>query len=176
MAPVLLLWWPFWSGWDTKTTHTVVALRTLARRAHAMLNEARELQKAIVAIVRSWRPDLLEEFGVGPTVAATVLCVWSHPGRIHSEAALAMLAGVGTDPGEQWPSHHPPRLNRYRDRQLNTALHTVVRSRIQYQPATRDYVSRRTAEGRTNREIRRCLARYVARDLYRPLESGAPTA
>jgi hypothetical protein len=74
------------ASWDTETTSTVVALRTLARRAHALLKEARELQKAIVAIIRSWRPDLLEEFGVGPIVAATVLCAWSHPGRIHSEA------------------------------------------------------------------------------------------
>jgi hypothetical protein len=40
----------------------------------------------------------------------------------------------------------------------------VVQSRIQYQPATRDYVARRTAEGKTGREIKRCLARYVARD------------
>jgi hypothetical protein len=52
----------------------------------------------------------------------------------------------------------------------------VVRIRIQYQPATRDYVARRTAEGRTSREIRRCLTRYVARDLYRQLENGATTA
>src|SRR6185503_16776143 len=66
--------------------NTVVALRTLGRRAHAMLKEARKLQKAILAIVRSRRPDLLEEFGVGPIVAATVLCAWVHPGRIHSEA------------------------------------------------------------------------------------------
>jgi len=58
------------ASWDTETTSTVVALRTLARRAHAMLKEARELQKAIVAIIRSWRPDLLEEFGVGPIVCA----------------------------------------------------------------------------------------------------------
>ncbi len=68
------------------------------------------------------------------------------------------------------------RLNRYGDRQLNTALHTVVQSRIQYQQATRDYVARRTAEGKTSREIKRCLARYVARDLYRLLESGAAAA
>ena len=86
------------SSWDVETTSTVVALRTLARRAHAMLKEARELQKAIVAIIRGWRPDLLEEFGVGPIVAATVLCAWSHPGRIHSEAAFAMLAGVAPIP------------------------------------------------------------------------------
>jgi transposase len=47
----------------------------------------------------------------------------------------------------------------------------VVQSRIQYQSATRDYVARRTAEGKTGREIKRCLARYVARDLYRLLET-----
>jgi hypothetical protein len=68
------------------------------------------------------------------------------------------------------------RLNRYGDRQLNNALHTVVPSRIQYQPATRDYVARRTAEGKTGREIKRCLARYVARDLYRLLENTATAA
>jgi transposase len=38
----------------------------------------------------------------------------------------------------------------------------VVQSRIQYQRATRDYVARRTAEGKTGREIKRSLARYVA--------------
>jgi transposase len=52
----------------------------------------------------------------------------------------------------------------------------VVQIRIQYQPATRDYIARRTAEGKTNREITRCLARYVARDLCRLLESGAAAA
>jgi len=51
-----------------------------------------------------------------------------------------------------------------------------VRIRIQYQPATRDYVARRTTEGKTSREIKRCLTRYVARDLYRLLENGASTA
>ncbi len=66
--------------------------------------------------------------------------------------------------------------NHATDRQLNNALHTVVQSPIQYQPTTRDYVARRTAEGKTSREIKRCLARYVARDLYRLLEIGAAAA
>ena len=90
------------------------------------LKEARELQKAIVAIIRSWRPDLLEEFGVGPIVAATVLCAWSHPGRVHSEAAFAMLAGVAPIPANSGQVTTRYRLNRYGDRNLNTALHTVV--------------------------------------------------
>ncbi|GAA4410491.1 hypothetical protein GCM10023168_30240 [Fodinibacter luteus] len=100
------------ASWDTETTNTVVALRTLARRAHAMLKEARELQKAMVAIIRSWRPDLLEEFGVGPIVAATVLCAWSHPGRVHSEAAFAMLAGVAPIPANSGQVTTRYRLNR----------------------------------------------------------------
>ena len=36
-------------------------------------------------------------------------------------------------------------------------------------PRTRAYVTRRTAEGKTPREIRRCLKRYIARELYRQL-------
>lgn len=166
------------SCWDIETTSTVVALRALARRAHAMLKEAREHQKAIGSIIRSWRPDLLEQFGVGPIVAATVLCAWSHPGRVHSEAAFAMLAGVAPIPANSGQVTTRYRLNRYGDRQLNRALHTVVRIRIriQYQPATRDYVARRSAEGKTSREIKRCLARYIARDLYRLLENGAAAA
>src|SRR5690606_14239162 len=149
--------------WDIETTSTVLALRTLARRAHTMLKEARELEKALVAIIRSWRPDLLEEFGVGPIVAATVLCAWSHPGRVHSEAAFAMLAGVAPIPANSGQVTTRHRLNRYGDRQLNTALHTVVRSRTQYQPATHAYIDRRTAEGKTHRKIKRCL-----RPLRRP--------
>jgi transposase len=164
------------ASWDVETASTVVALRTLARRAHAMLKEARELQKAIQNIIRGWRPDLLEQFGVGPIVAATVLCAWSHPGRVHSEAAFAMLAGVAPIPANSGQVTTRYRINRYGDRQLNSALHTVVQVRIQYQPSTRDYVARRTAEGKTSREIKRCLARYVARDLYRLLESGAAMA
>jgi transposase len=105
-----------------------------------------------------------------------VLCASSHPGRVHSEAAFAMLAGVAPIPANSGQVTTRYRLNRYGDRQLNNALHTVVQSRIQYQQATRDYVARRTAEGKTSREIKRCLARYVARDLYRLLENEPAAA
>jgi hypothetical protein len=94
-------------SWDVETTTTVTTLRTLARRARSLTAEAAEHEKAIRVIVRTWRPDLLEQLGVGPIVAATVLCAWSHAGRIHSEAAFAMVARRGTDPGQQRPGHHP---------------------------------------------------------------------
>ncbi|WP_217702811.1 IS110 family transposase [Nocardioides guangzhouensis] len=158
------------ASWDVETATTVTVLRSLARRAHALAEEAAEHEKAIRVIVRSWRPDLLEQLGVGPIVAATVLCAWSHPGRIHSEAAFAMLAGVAPIPANSGQITTRHRLNRYGDRQLNRALHTIVLSRIRYHQATRDYVARRTSEGKTPREIKRCLKRYIARDLYRLLE------
>jgi transposase len=158
------------TDWDVETLSTVTALRSLARRAQALTREANEHEKAILAIVRSWRPDLLAQPGVGPIVAATVLCAWSHPGRIHSEAAFAMLAGVAPIPANSGQVTTRHRLNRYGDRQLNRALHTIVLSRIRYHHDTAAYVARRTSEGKTSREIKRCLKRYVARDLYRLLE------
>jgi hypothetical protein len=85
-------------------------------------------------------------------------------------------AGVAPIPANSGQVTTRYRINRYGDRQLNNALHTVVQSRIQYQQATRDYIARRTAEGKTPREIKRCLARYVARDLYRLLENEPAAA
>ena len=163
-------------SWDVETTSTVLVPRTLARRAHAMLKEARELQKAILAIICGWRPDLLEEFGVGPIVAANRVVRLVLPTRIHSEAAFAMLAGVAPLPANNGQVTTRYRLNRYGDRNLNTAMHTVVQIRILYQQTTRDYIARRTAEGKTSREVKRCLVRYVARDLYRLLENTAAAA
>ena len=164
------------TSWDVETTTTVIALRSLARRFQVLTKEAAEHRKAIQRIVRTWRPDLLEQFGVGPIVAATVLCAWSHPGRIHSEAAFAMLAGVAPIPANSGQVTNRYRLNRYGDRQLNRALHTVVQSRIRYDDQTRDYVARRTTEGKSGREIKRCLSRYIARDFFRLLESGPKVA
>jgi transposase len=146
-------------------------LRDLARRALALNDEATRHEKALLANVRSWRPDLLTQLGVGPIVAATILCAWSHPGRIRSEAAFAMLAGAAPIPANSGQTTTRYRLNRYGDRQLNRALHTVVFSRLRYHPATQAYAKRRTAEGKTSRETKRCLKRYLARDLYRLLEN-----
>jgi transposase len=158
-------------SWDTETTITVTTLRALARRAQGLAREAAEHERAILAIVRAWRPDLLDQPGVGPIVAATVLCAWSHPGRVHSEAAFAMLAGVAPIPANSGQTTTRYRLNRHGDRQLNRALHTVTLSRQRYHQPTRDYTARRTSEGKTPREIKRCLKRYIARDLYRLLEN-----
>jgi transposase len=82
-----------------------------------------------------------------------------------------MLAGVAPIPASSGQRVRY-RLNRSGDRQLNRALHTVALVRLQDDPATRSYAARRRAEGKTDRQIRRCLKRYIARQLYRLLETN----
>jgi transposase len=155
---------------DPETAATVASLRALARRIQLLNAEIAEHSRAITTLVRAWRPDLLTPCGVGPIVAATVLCTWSHPGRCRTDAAFAMLGGAAPIPASSGQTVRV-RLNRSGDRHLNQALHLIVLTRLRYDPATRAYAQRRRAEGKTNREIRRCLVRYVARQLYRLLKA-----
>ena len=161
------------AGDDTETVSTIAALHALAARHRALTAEAAAHQQAIKAIVTRWRPDLLEQHGVGPINAAVVLCAWSHPGRIHGEAAFAMLAGVAPIPASSGVTNRH-RLNRYGDRRLNSALHMIATVRSRNHQPTLDYITRRTAAGKTKKEIRRCLKRYIARQLYRLLEHPTP--
>jgi transposase len=159
------------AAWDVETAATAASLRALARRIQLLQAETAEHTRAITTLVRAWRPDLLGRCGVGPIVAAVVLCAWSHPGRCRTDAAFAMLGGAAPIPASSGQRIRV-RVNRSGDRQLNQALHLVVLTRLRYDPATRVYAHRRRAQGKTNREIKRCLVRYVARQLYRLLEAN----
>jgi transposase len=152
---------------------TRLVLRSLARRIEAATSEAAELEREILAHVRTLAPQLLDEPGVGPIVAAQLLVAWSHRGRVRSEAAFARLAGVAPVPASSGQMTRQ-RLSRGGDRQLNRALHTVVLHRRQHDPQTRDYIARRTAEGKSRREATRLLKRYLARHLYRLLQHREP--
>lgn len=48
----------------------------------------------LTASVTERAPELLAMPGVGAVTAAVVLRVWSHPGRVRSEAAMAHIAGT----------------------------------------------------------------------------------
>ena len=148
---------------------TVVALRACARRAQACGLEADELERRLLTLVRQVAPVLLAEPGVGPISAAAIVLAWSHHGRIRNDATFAQLAGVAPIPASSGQTVRH-RLNRGGDRQLNRALHTIVLARVTCHAETRAYVERRRAEGKTNREIRRCLKRYLARRVCKVLE------
>jgi transposase len=148
---------------------TVRALRSTAQRIQTLAGEAAGLRAELERLVAAVAPWLLELPGVGPISAAQVLVSWSYAGRLRSEAAFAALAGANPIPASSGQvTRH--RLNRSGDRQLNRALHTVVVARLRDDPATRAYAARRTAEGKSIRDIRRCLKRAVARQFFKLLE------
>jgi transposase len=150
-------------------TATTLALRSLARRHQLLSAEIRELDKLIEPLVETINPRLLAVFGVGPDTAGQLLVTaGGNPDRITSEAAFAMLCGVAPLPASSGRTHRH-RLNRGGDRQANAALYRIVLSRLRHDPATRAYAQRRTAEGKSKKEIIRCLKRYVAREIYRIL-------
>jgi transposase len=64
------------------------------------------------------------------------------------------------------------RLNRGGDRALNKAIHVIANTRMRADTTTQAYVARRRAEGKSDREIRRCIKRYTARQLYRTLTAA----
>ena len=152
---------------------TRLVLRSLARRIQAATLEADELEREILGHVRALTPTLLDEPGVGPIVAAQLLVAWSHAGRLRSEACFARLAGVAPVPASSGKTQRH-RLSRGGDRQLNRALHTIALHRRHHDPATRDYIARRIAEGKTAREATRLVKRYLDRHLYRLLEQQQP--
>jgi transposase len=148
---------------------TLMTLRTLAHRARGLATEIDWIEDELEPLVAGFAPQLHEVFGVGIATAATLLvAAGDNPGRLRSEAAWAHLCGVAPIPASSGKvTRH--RLNRGGDRQANAALHRIVLVRMAHHPATRAYVTRRRAEGRTSLEIMRCLKRYVAREVYRTL-------
>ena len=154
---------------ESERAACALALRSLARRVLALEEEAALLERELSVRVQALAPALLARPGVGPIAAARLLCAWSAPGRVRSEAAFARLAGVAPIPASSGKVVRQ-RLDRGGDRQLNRALHTVVLTRRRIDPETRRYIARRVGEGRSEREAVRCLKRYLARSLFRLLE------
>jgi transposase len=152
---------------------SVSMLKSIADRVRFLSAQLAELDPQLLDLIKMHPagPALLAEAGVGPVVAAQLLISWSHPGRVRSEAAFAPLAGVcPLEASSGQRSRH--RLNRGGDRALNRALHTVAITRMRCHPETRAYELRRSAEGKTHRDIRRSVKRALARRLYRTIEAA----
>lgn len=144
----------------------------LAKRVATLNEELRNNTSKMTELVKqSPASGLLDKPGIGPVTAAVALTTWSHDGRLRDEAAFASLAGVNPIPASSGNTVRH-RLNRGGDRRLNRALHMAVVTRMAHDPQTRAYVERRRAEGRTTREIRRLLKRYLARQIFRHLNAA----
>ena len=52
---------------------------------------------------------------------------------------------------------------------MNRALHDILNTRWRACARTHAYIENRRSEGKTDKEIRRCLKRYIARELHHTL-------
>jgi transposase len=157
------------AGTAAACAHT---LRLLAHRIQHLTQEIKDLDKRIAAAVEATAPELLAEFGVGPDSAATLLITaGDNPERLSGEASFAALCGASPVEASSGKNQRR-RLNRGGDRQANAALFRVILIPLRRHQPTRDYVARRTAEGRSKREIIRCLKRYLTRTLFKIIRSS----
>ena len=152
---------------DTPTASAKHTLRALARRWMALTDEIAIHDQHLARLTTETSPTLREGFGVGAHTAAELLILFGdNPDRIRSDAAFAKLCGACPIPASSGMTTGRHRLNRGGHRQANAALYRAVIVRMRFHQPTRDYVARRTADGRTKREIIRCLKRFLAREIY----------
>ena len=119
----------------------------------ACANEPTRRCWALAASARRPRPALLVAAG-------------DNPERLRSEASFAALCG--TSPIEASSGRTVRhRLNRGGNRQANNALWRIAMVRLRVDERSIAYAARLTAEGKTRREILRCLKRHIAREVYK---------
>jgi transposase len=150
---------------------TKLALRSVARRYQHLSEEIGELDQQLNRLVREVAPELVAVEGIGTDTAASLLiAAGDNPKRLRDEAAFAHLCGAAPIPASSGKTVRH-RLNRHGNRDANRALYVIAVCRMSHDERTRAYVAKRTAEGKSKKEIIRCLKRYIAREVYRVLAS-----
>ena len=161
---------------DRTAAAVVHTLRTLAQRIGYLAAEIRDLLERITAAIQATAPRLLDQCGVGPDSAAILLiAAGDNPDRLDNDSAFAALCGVSPVEASSGKTRRR-RLNRGGNRQANAALYRVIITRLRVETRTREYAARRTSEGRTKREIIRCLKRYAARELFQLIHAATPAS
>jgi transposase len=156
---------------DDPTVTARRMLRRLAKRIQMLDEEIAEANQELEAILTDHTPNLLAINGVGPETAGQMLTTaGQNIDRLKSEASLARLCGVAPIPASSGNTTRH-RLHRGGDRDANSSIYLIVVNRLRWHEPTKDYVARRTAEGKTKKEIIRCLKRAVVRELYRALQA-----
>ena len=149
---------------------TKYAMREIGLRHQFLTEQLKRLDATLRPLVAAAAPALVARFAVGTdTTGALLVALGDNPGRLTSESSFAHLCGVAPLPASSGKTSGRYRLNRGGDRRANNALWRIVLVRMGTDPRTREYVARRTTQGKTKPEIMRCLKRYVAREIYAAL-------
>lgn len=158
------------------TEATKAAMKALARQHQAMTVDLDRLRANIDDLTAAANPALRAAKGIGPDVASILLvAAGDNPERLTSDAAFAALCGASPIEASSGKTVRH-RLNPGGNRQANHALWRIAMVRLTNDPDTQAYAARRRAEGKTTREIIRCLKRFIAREVYGLLTNPRPVA
>jgi transposase len=147
------------------------ALRSTAQRIQALDQEITALDRQLEQLVATAAPRTIQLLGISTGHAGQLLVTaGQNIERLRGESSFSMLCGASPIPASSGKTTRH-RLNYGGDRQANRALHLIAVCRLRYCQRTRAYVQRRTAEGKTQREIMRCLKRYIAREVFNFLQA-----
>ncbi len=154
-------------------TMRVRIARDELRRLRELSQTIKALEREIAGLVATVAPQLLTEPGFGPLTAAKLVGEIAGADRFATDAKLARAAGLAPIPASSGNTNRH-RLDRAGNRQINAAIHRVAVTRARCHPETRDYIARKTAEGKTHREAIRCLKRHLARRVWHLLQPPHP--
>jgi hypothetical protein len=148
-----------------------LALRSIAQRIEALDREIAVLDRQLEELVKRAAPRTIKLLGISTGHAGQLLTTaGENIERLTSESSFAALCGANPIPASSGKtSRH--RLNPGGDRDANRALHLIAVVRLRYCQRTQAYAQRRTREGKSKREIIRCLKRYIAREVYATLRA-----
>jgi transposase len=148
--------------------------RELVRSIRQRTRRVRELEREIAVLVADYAPQLLEEPGCGPLIAAKLIGELAGADRFKTDAQLARAAGVAPIPVSSGRIDRH-RLDRGGNRQLNLALHRLAVNKGLRCPETAAYLARKQAEGKNRMEALRCLKRHLARRIHHLMTTNANT-
>lgn len=157
---------------DQVAARARTALKRLAVRYQQLNEEITAHDADLAQLVEMANPALVQAKGIATVTAAQLLITaGDNPERITSEGAFAMLCGAAPIPASSGRTTRF-RLNRRGDRAANSALHRIAL--VASDPDTRAYAARRIAEGKTKKDILRCLKRAIAREVFHLITRPQP--
>ena len=153
------------------------AVRRLAQRLQLLVAQARDLAAQIRDLAATRFAPLATICGVDLLTAGALAGLLGPGRRFASDAQLAAYAGVAPlEASSAERVRH--RLNRGGNRQLNAILYRIALTQARCSPAAQAYLARRVGEGKTKREARRALKRFIVRAVWRRWQEclAAPVA
>ena len=156
-----------------QTTRIRIA-RDELRHLRELTSSIDALETEIADLVDQVAPHLVAEPGFGALTAGKLIGEIAGVGRFATDSKLARAAGVAPIPASSGKTNRH-RLDRGGNRQINTAIHRIAVTRARCHPETKDYIARKRAEGKTQREALRCLKRHLARRIWHLLQPPTPT-